>query len=125
MDHLSGNNEMVNTKLAIVKSSPSTGLRDESQDSVAKDRQRRVDSNKAEARPSAGRAIDEATAFDLTGSHETLTCANCHPPGEKAARQSRACVSCHRSDDIHGGRFGQNCNRCHLTTTFEELKRDL
>lgn len=65
-----------------------------------------------------------ATAFELSGAHEELNCANCHPAGEKASRQSRACVSCHRSEDVHDGGFGQNCERCHLTTTFEELKRD-
>lgn len=66
-----------------------------------------------------------ATDFALDGAHEDLLCASCHPPGKPAARQSRVCVACHRSDDVHKGRFGQNCNRCHLTTSFEELSHDL
>lgn len=65
-----------------------------------------------------------ATDFPLTGAHESLSCADCHLPGQLAERQSRACVTCHRSDDIHAGRFGQNCDRCHLATSFEELKDD-
>ncbi len=66
-----------------------------------------------------------ATEFALTGAHEGLLCASCHPAGQKAENQSRACVACHRSDDVHNSRFGLNCDRCHLTTTFEELNRDL
>jgi len=65
------------------------------------------------------------TQFALTGSHDNLTCVACHASGNTAARQSRACGSCHRSDDVHRGGFGQNCDRCHLTTNFQELKRDI
>lgn len=65
---------------------------------------------------------EQATGFALGGAHEELVCADCHPPGQRAERQARACVTCHRADDIHAGRFGQNCDRCHLTTSFEALK---
>lgn len=65
-----------------------------------------------------------ATDFPLTGAHEGVSCSGCHLPGHPADRQSRACAACHRSDDIHSGRFGQNCDRCHLTTDFEALKDD-
>lgn len=67
----------------------------------------------------------QATDFPLTGAHEGIGCNSCHLPGQPAERQSRACAACHRSDDIHAGRFGQNCDRCHLTTSFEVLKDDL
>lgn len=66
----------------------------------------------------------QATDFTLTGAHEDLSCSGCHLAGQPAERQSRACAACHRADDIHAGRFGQNCDRCHLTTSFEELKDD-
>jgi hypothetical protein len=67
---------------------------------------------------------DAMTDFPLTGAHTGIACSDCHQPGQPADRQSRACAACHRSDDIHAGRFGQNCDRCHLTTSFEELKDD-
>ncbi|MEJ2089043.1 MAG: cytochrome C [Gammaproteobacteria bacterium] len=66
-----------------------------------------------------------ATEFALTGAHEDLSCEACHPGNHPAAQQSRACVSCHRADDVHRGGFGQNCDRCHLTDGFEVLKDDL
>jgi hypothetical protein len=67
----------------------------------------------------------EVTGFALDGAHGGLACAACHPAGRPAGRQSRACVACHRTDDVHNGRFGQNCDRCHLSTSFEELKDEL
>lgn len=67
---------------------------------------------------------DQDTDFALTGAHQDIGCNDCHLPGRPAERQSRACAACHRSDDIHSGRFGQNCDRCHLTTDFKVLKDD-
>jgi hypothetical protein len=67
----------------------------------------------------------DSTEFALTGAHAEASCAGCHPPGQRADRRSRACIACHRSDDVHRGGFGQNCDRCHLTTDFGALKRDL
>ena len=67
---------------------------------------------------------ENLTGFELTGAHEILLCADCHPPSRPAAKQSPACAACHRSDDPHKGGFGQNCNRCHLTDSFGVLKDD-
>jgi hypothetical protein len=33
-----------------------------------------------------------------------------------------SCVGCHRSDDIHGGQFGAQCDRCHETRIWREIK---
>ncbi len=66
-----------------------------------------------------------ATGFALEGAHASLACADCHPANRPVGNQSRACVACHRGDDVHNGRFGQNCDRCHTGTSFEELKDDL
>jgi len=62
------------------------------------------------------------TGFGLQGAHETLACADCHPPGRPVGSQSRACIACHRGDDVHRGGFGQDCGRCHTITSFEELQ---
>ncbi len=66
-----------------------------------------------------------STGFSLDGGHRDLACADCHPANRPALNQSKACVACHRADDVHKGRFGQNCDRCHLSTSFEELKDDI
>ncbi|MGE0623717.1 MAG: hypothetical protein AB7I04_04605 [Pseudomonadales bacterium] len=68
-------------------------------------------------------AVD--AGFPLEGAHASLVCADCHPPNRPVGKQTRACVACHRGDDVHRGRFGQDCDRCHLSTSFEELKDEL
>jgi hypothetical protein len=32
-----------------------------------------------------------------------------------------SCGSCHRSDDVHSGAFGADCELCHSTSAFVEL----
>jgi len=63
--------------------------------------------------------------FPLTNSHESLNCIACHTEGSQTQHQSGVCSVCHRSDDVHRGGFGQNCDRCHTTTSFRELIDDL
>lgn len=55
---------------------------------------------------------DRDTRFPLANKHKAEKCQSCHrgPPAEKLAT---TCVSCHRSDDVHKGRFGKECERCH------------
>lgn len=63
----------------------------------------------------------ETTDFSLTGSHEGLACDSCHRQGP-AKETPMECVSCHQADDIHRGRFGRNCSRCHSTDNFRNLR---
>lgn len=65
------------------------------------------------------------TSFSLTGAHADLNCAACHREpatmdGSPAAVAE--CASCHRLDDPHAGRFGNDCGRCHTTTSFNEIE---
>ncbi|MCP5181890.1 MAG: cytochrome C [Pseudomonadales bacterium] len=62
---------------------------------------------------------DRQTDFALTGAHRGLACAGCHRPGE-AEPPGLACAQCHDRDDVHQGRFGRQCERCHSTRTFRE-----
>ena len=32
------------------------------------------------------------------------------------------CGACHISDDVHDGRYGNRCERCHNTTNFKQIK---
>ncbi len=64
---------------------------------------------------------DSATKYPLTGQHKGLVCASCHSrPGDPAALGT-ACVDCHRRNDIHRGGFGEDCARCHVTSSFRQI----
>ena len=61
----------------------------------------------------------QKTGFPLTGSHQKVRCANCHPVNDKNEMRFKpishdACTDCHK--DVHQNRFGQNCTKCHTTT---------
>jgi hypothetical protein len=60
--------------------------------------------------------------FVLAGAHAAVPCGSCHRDGEGTLTLklgSTACVSCHREDDPHEGRFGdRSCDACHGTATF-------
>ena len=67
---------------------------------------------------------DRRTRFALDGAHARQQCEACHtrPVSGKATLPS-ACVACHRSDDVHDNAYGPNCERCHTTNRFNEIKR--
>jgi hypothetical protein len=52
------------------------------------------------------------TRFPLRNKHVPVACSACHA-GEKFQDTPRECVSCHRKDDAHKGRFGAKCESCH------------
>ena len=68
---------------------------------------------------------DAQTDFPLDGAHDGLDCQGCHrtPVTDTAAIDlSTSCASCHRSDDVHRGEFGDDCAQCHSTRSFEDLR---
>jgi len=63
------------------------------------------------------------TDFKLDGEHQNLSCNSCHDkPAKKKVIRAKTCVSCHLGDDKHGGRFGRQCERCHTTNSFSEIR---
>jgi hypothetical protein len=64
---------------------------------------------------------DTATKFALTGQHKGLICSACHARPGDPAKLPQQCIDCHRRNDIHRGGFGENCERCHVTTGFSEI----
>ena len=63
------------------------------------------------------------TDFPLEGAHEKLVCKACHKePVEKDIELPMRCYDCHQKDDAHRGTYGQNCERCHVASSFRELK---
>ncbi len=71
------------------------------------------------------------TAFELRGSHSSVACFECHDEGlrveqifqDKKGISEQACVNCH--DDVHKGKFGQDCVRCHNENSFLELNASM
>jgi hypothetical protein len=59
------------------------------------------------------------THFALTGRHATAACVACHRRAATSAALPSDCISCHRADDVHHGRFGPNCATCHTTKSFK------
>ncbi len=63
------------------------------------------------------------TKFPLDGAHKELECTACHRfKGRGKLKLSTACVGCHRAADVHDGRFGKFCQRCHGTVKFKEIR---
>ena len=64
---------------------------------------------------------DTATDFKLTGRHKGLTCSACHARPGDPDKLSSQCIDCHRRADDHRGEFGEDCERCHVTTSFRDI----
>jgi hypothetical protein len=60
----------------------------------------------------------DRTGFPLTGRHQAVTCQACHAGGRFDEPVARACSACHR--DVHAGRMGARCDRCHDTGSWKE-----
>ena len=68
---------------------------------------------------------DRLTGFALDGAHAGLDCHACHRERVAATADISLpleCGSCHRSDDIHDGEFGRDCEQCHTTESFGVLR---
>lgn len=63
------------------------------------------------------------TKFALVGAHARSECAACHA-NQHYLNTSTACVSCHRGDDVHQGRFAENCASCHSANNWRTSEFD-
>jgi hypothetical protein len=64
-----------------------------------------------------------ASGYALTGAHEALQCVSCHI-GEQYVDTPSTCVGCHREDDTHLGKNGDDCESCHTTVNWEDSTFD-
>jgi hypothetical protein len=62
------------------------------------------------------------TNFQLAGSHKQVACECCHQPKAKFRAAPGRCIDCHRSSDIHKGRFGDNCESCHSEVRWSQVR---
>ncbi|WP_342619747.1 cytochrome C [Rhodoferax sp. GW822-FHT02A01] len=69
---------------------------------------------------------DNQTQYRLEFAHAKAACESCHkrpaPAGKDIAPLGTACVSCHRSQDVHNGGFGPRCEQCHLVESWKKVK---
>jgi hypothetical protein len=63
------------------------------------------------------------TKFALEGAHKNVGCATCHV-GEIYKDLARTCDSCHRLQDVHGGRYGPKCETCHDQIKWKNARFD-
>lgn len=64
------------------------------------------------------------TGFALLGAHRTIDCRACHRSGDFKVELPRKCVGCHRADDSHAMRFGEDCASCHANEAWKPLEYD-
>lgn len=66
----------------------------------------------------------QKTGFPLEAGHAIKDCYACHrsPMPTTGSRSVRSCTDCHREDDAHDGKFGQQCDRCHVTRSWTDLR---
>lgn len=65
---------------------------------------------------------DRKTRFPLTGAHQGLICSACHKRAGDPAKLGHQCLDCHQRDDVHRGGFGDDCERCHVTSGFRQIR---
>jgi hypothetical protein len=70
---------------------------------------------------SSWRFNHDQTGFSLEGAHGELRCRDCHDAGHPLNKRNSVCLSCHLDDDIHNGRFGRDCAKCHNGTSFKDV----
>lgn len=61
----------------------------------------------------------DKTKFSLRNRHREIGCDSCHPDG-RYKNTARECISCHRINDVHGGRLGAGCQKCHTDKAWKE-----
>ena len=53
------------------------------------------------------------TGFELSGGHQSVSCAGCHLNEMQRRTPPTTCVGCHGSTDPHQSRNGEQCDSCH------------
>jgi len=70
-----------------------------------------------------------STGFELVGKHKKTSCESCHFPGIKTENKNRItqsvreCNDCHKIDDPHFEKLGEQCGNCHSETGWQESVR--
>ena len=63
------------------------------------------------------------TDFKLVSPHDDVGCYECHRrPMRGEVLTTNTCGSCHDSDDVHNGSYGDQCQRCHEGDKWSQIK---
>lgn len=65
----------------------------------------------------------DKTHFALRGMHVRTRCAACHRTAN-FKEAPKDCAGCHRRDDIHQGKLGADCSRCHNDRGWKKVDFD-
>ena len=65
----------------------------------------------------------DQTEFPLTGAHVDASCSDCHE-NEVYVDTPQQCVACHLEDDEHQGDNGTECDSCHTTREWVDVRFD-
>lgn len=65
-----------------------------------------------------GEMVHDLGYFKLEGQHNQLPCTDCHRPDTNLQGMGIVCDSCHEKNDIHLGKFGDQCGDCHRQTAW-------
>ncbi|MFZ2542187.1 MAG: cytochrome C [Gallionella sp.] len=65
------------------------------------------------------------TKFLLAGKHLDVKCKECHVGHPvKYKEPSQTCIACHRKDDEHKGKYGKQCETCHVDRDWKTIEFD-
>lgn len=67
---------------------------------------------------------DKKTDYPLAGKHREVACDACHTGYIYKQKLATECISCHRNDDEHSGRYGEKCDSCHRVQGWDQVKFD-
>ena len=64
------------------------------------------------------------TKFDLDFVHAKIQCSDCHTKNIYKKALKPTCFSCHELSDDHKGRYGKECEKCHITEDWSKAVFD-
>ena len=64
------------------------------------------------------------TDYPLRGQHALVECGSCHVSGKKYRDAPNRCIDCHKKNDAHDNKLGNDCGSCHEPSTWSKHKFD-
>ena len=67
---------------------------------------------------------DRDTKYPLKDAHKKVKCDSCHTGDLYKDKLKESCISCHKKDDKHKGRYGDKCESCHNEKDWKTITFD-
>src|SRR5712671_49057 len=68
--------------------------------------------------------VHDNTDFPLRAQHALVDCGSCHQTGKKYREAPTRCSDCHRKEDPHAGKLGNDCGACHTPSSWNKAEFD-